>query len=146
LTVKEILQILEAADKSGFDTFEMTNKEFGIKLSRGQNLVSVVPAVQAAPATVAPVLAPAESAPAAEEKTTGVAGAKEVNSPLVGIFHPLAKPVKIGDKLKKGDVICMVEAMKLMNEIVMPEDGEIVWIAGEDGDTVEFGQLICNYI
>ena len=66
----------------------------------------------------------------------------------MGVSHKLTgdKEVKVGDKLKKGDTICMVEAMKLMNEITMPEDGEIVFFYADEGETVEYGQVIAKYI
>ena len=72
---------------------------------------------------------------------------KDILSPLVGTYHELegTKKVSIGSKLKKGAPLCNVEAMKLMNEIVMPEDGEIVWIACSEGDTVEYEQLLFRY-
>ena len=73
--------------------------------------------------------------------------AKDVLSPLVGTYHDLegARKVSIGSRLKKGDALCNIEAMKLMNEIVMPEDGEIVWMACAEGDTVEYEQLLFRY-
>ena len=98
----------------------------------------------------APAEAPAAAVPAApaEEPAPAASKGKEITSPLVGVFHSLSegKAVKIGDKLKKGDIVCMVEAMKLMNEITMPEDGEITWVACEEGGSVEYGQLLYNYV
>ena len=87
----------------------------------------------------------------AEEKTDEPQkpdNAKEIKSPLVGIFRELegARKVKIGDKLKKGDTVCNIEAMKLLNDLNMPEDGEIVWIAASDGDAVEYDQVLFHYI
>ncbi len=76
---------------------------------------------------------------------------KEIKAPMVGIFYtaPSAKDknfVAIGDKVKKGQVVCIIEAMKLFNEIVAEEDGEIVEICAQNGDVVEFGQPILRYI
>lgn len=70
-----------------------------------------------------------------------------VRSPLVGVYYaapsPDAEPfVKIGSRVKKGDVLCIVEAMKLMNEITAEQDGEIVDICVANGDVVEFGQTL----
>ena len=72
---------------------------------------------------------------------------KEVHSPMVGVFYSApaedaAPYVKIGDKVKKGDVLCIIEAMKLMNEICAEEDGEIVDICAENGKIIEYGQTI----
>lgn len=71
----------------------------------------------------------------------------EVKSPLVGVFYaapsPDAEPyVKVGDHVKKGDVLCIVEAMKLMNEITATQDGEIVDICVQSGNVVEYGQTL----
>ncbi len=76
---------------------------------------------------------------------------KEIKAPMVGIFYtaPSAKDknfVATGDKVKKGQVVCIIEAMKLFNEIVAEEDGEIVEICAQNGDVVEFGQPIFRYI
>ena len=70
-----------------------------------------------------------------------------VKSPLAGVFYaapsPGAEPfVRVGSRVKKGDVLCIVEAMKLMNEIQAERDGEIVDICVHDGDVVEFGQTL----
>ena len=72
---------------------------------------------------------------------------RDVKSPMVGIFYaapaPDAEPfVKVGSKVKKGDTLCIIEAMKLMNDVVAEEDGEIVEICAENGSLVEFGQVL----
>lgn len=76
---------------------------------------------------------------------------KEIKAPMVGIFYtaPSSKDkefVVTGDKVKKGQVVCIIEAMKLFNEIVAEEDGEIVEICAQNGDVVEFGQPIFRYL
>ena len=72
---------------------------------------------------------------------------RDVKSPMVGIFYtapsPDAEPfVKVGSKVRKGDTLCIIEAMKLMNDVVAEEDGEIVEICAENGSLVEFGQVL----
>ncbi len=72
---------------------------------------------------------------------------KAVKSPMVGVFYAAASPeenpyVQVGDKVKKGDVLCIIEAMKLMNEITADEDGEIAKICVSDGQVVEYGQCL----
>ena len=154
MDIKSILQLVEAAQKTDFDVFEVEEQEFKIRLERkGEQIVVAAPAPAAAPMMAAPaaVAAPVAAAePVAEAEASGpnIPNAKDIPSPLVGVFHELpgGKAVKIGDKVKKGDVICMIEAMKLMNEINMPEDGEIVWVAVEEGDTVEYDQLLFSYV
>ena len=96
-------------------------------------------AVPAVPAT-APVPAAAEAAP-----QPAVPAGKPVTSPMVGTFYrspsPEAKPfVQVGDTVKKGDTLCIIEAMKLLNEIEAEEDGVIKEVLVENGQPVEFGQ------
>ncbi len=72
-------------------------------------------------------------------------GRKPVNSPMVGVFYAAPAPdkdpyVTVGTKVKKGDILCLIEAMKLMNEITAEHDGEIVELCVENGQVVEFGQ------
>ncbi len=148
MELKSILQLIKAVGETDFDQFELKDQEFSLKLQRGGNQ-QIVMAPAVAPAVAAQAAEPVAAAPleaAAEEKK--IPNARDIVSPLVGIFHELpgGKTVKIGDKIKKGEVICMVEAMKLMNEIVMPEDGEIVWVAVAENDTVEYEQLLYSYV
>ena len=94
-----------------------------------------VPAPAASPATVP---APAEEEPIDLSHTTAV------RAPMVGVFYaapaPGAEPfVQVGSKVKKGDTLCVIEAMKVMNEVTAEQDGEIVDICVKDGDLVEYG-------
>ena len=157
MDLKSILEVLKAVDETSLNKFELEDGDFAVKMERGTGesktvYVTAPPQISAqigsAP-VAAPAEAPAAAVPAApaEEPAPAASKGKEITSPLVGVFHSLSegKAVKIGDKLKKGDIVCMVEAMKLMNEITMPEDGEITWVACEEGGSVEYGQLLYNY-
>ena len=110
-----------------------------------KELITGAPAVTAAAAAPAAVQAPqAPSAPAAKEE---VKKGKPLTSPMVGTFYkspsPDAKPfVTVGQTVKQGDVVCIVEAMKLMNEIESEFSGTITEICVEDGQPVEFGQVL----
>lgn len=103
------------------------------------------PAAPAAPAA-APAAAVAEpAAPAAPAPVAS--GATEVCAPMVGVFYvapsPGAEPfVHVGSKVKKGETLCILEAMKLMNEVVAECDGEIAEICASDGDLVEYGRVL----
>ena len=104
--------------------------------------------------TGAPVVAAPAAAPAAQPAQTPAAAPKQeakkgqpVTSPMVGTFYkassPDAKPfVEVGQTISKGDVVCIVEAMKLMNEIESEFSGKVVEICVEDGQPVEFGQVL----
>ena len=103
----------------------------------------------AAPAAaVAAPAAPATAEPAAPTEPAQVAsGATEVCAPMVGVFYvapsPGAEPfVHVGSKVKKGETLCILEAMKLMNEVVAECDGEIAEICANDGDLVEYGRVL----
>ena len=97
-------------------------------------------AAPAAPAAITEPAAPAAPAPVAS-------GATEVCAPMVGVFYvapsPGAEPfVHVGSKVKKGETLCILEAMKLMNEVVAECDGEIAEICANDGDLVEYGRVL----
>mgnify|MGYP002533655677 CR=1 FL=1 len=99
---------------------------------------AAMPAMPAAPAA-APV--------AAADAGADFNAAKMVTSPMVGVFYASPSPtdppfVTVGSKVKKGDVLCIIEAMKLMNEITAEEDGEIIDICATNGSVVEYGQIL----
>lgn len=98
------------------------------------------PAPAEAPAPSAPTDAATEDAPADDDST-------EVTAPMMGIFYvapqPGAEPfVKVGSKVEKGDTLCVIEAMKLMNEVTAPCSGTVTEVLAEDGNLVEFGACI----
>lgn len=122
-----------------------------ISLEDGEQAITLRKEVVVAPAAVAPVAAPAAqpapaqaaAAPATEPAKKG----KPLTSPMVGTFYsapsPEAKPfVEVGQTISQGDVVCIVEAMKLMNEIESEFSGKIVEICVKDGQPVEFGQVL----
>ena len=161
MKVEQVLQLIQAVADSELTEFKY--EEDGVKLSlkkTGDKIVqvqapAVAPAVvQAAPAVIpAPAPVPAAPAPAAEAPAAGgAAGAEEelpagniVKSPLVGTFYAApaedAEPfVKVGDSVKEGQVLAIVEAMKLMNEIESDFTGTVKEILVENGQAVEYGQ------
>lgn len=124
-----------------------------ISLEDGEQAITLrkdLPVVTAAP--VAPVAAPvvqsSASAPAAQPSQQAEAKkGKAITSPMVGTFYSSPSPdadafVQVGKSVKKGDVVCIVEAMKLMNEIESEFDGKILEICVKDGQPVEFGQVL----
>ena len=109
---------------------------------------------QPAPVPAAPVAQPAaQAAPAAPEAaeptedTLDMASLTVVSAPMVGVFYAAPSPgadpfVRVGDRVKAGQTLCIVEAMKVMNEVVSEVDGEVVDICVEDGDLVEYGSCL----
>ena len=127
-----------------------------ITLEDGDKAITIKKGVQgavvmqpAAPAMSAPAVqatAAAESAPAAIQ-TSDTPKGTPITSPMVGAFYAAPSPgsepyVKVGDVVKAGQVVCIVEAMKLMNEIESEVSGKVVQICVEDGQSVEYGQVL----
>ncbi len=137
MDIRQIERLMRAMRQHGVKELILSDGDFKLSLERGE-IVS-----QALPADAEPVLSLVPDPPA---KAEAGGDGKEILSPMVGTFHANPKrPIKPGAKLKKGDVLCVIEAMKLMNDIAMEEDGEITFVALNEGDMVEFGQLIATY-
>lgn len=132
MTNQEIFELMARFDQSGITTFKLNTKDFTLELGKGGSA-----AVPAAPVG-AP--APAAAAPAPAAQPDGPC----ITAPLVGTFYAASAPdaepfVKVGDKVKRGQTLCIVEAMKLMNEIMAEVDGEIVEICVANGQVVDYG-------
>jgi acetyl-CoA carboxylase biotin carboxyl carrier protein len=163
---KEIQKLIDLLIERGIEEFEMERNGLRIRIKRGGGSTTMVPALQVVPAAVASVAAgvsqTSPTAPLAAENVSepraGVAAAEGqeeetteelhiVRSPIVGTFYSAAAPngpdfVKLGDVVKVGQVLCIIEAMKLMNEIESDVAGEIVRIYVESGQPVEYGQSL----
>ncbi len=151
LKIQEIREIIKLVDQSSVDEF--TYEHEGSKIKLKKNAVQQVqaaqevhePAVQAiqqAPAAAAP--APKQEAPAAEAPADQ-SNLHTITSPMVGTFYQSSSPesgayVKLGSKVDENSVVCIVEAMKLFNEIEAEVKGEIAEILVKDGQLVEYGQ------
>ena len=155
MNVDEISKLIEVFAKSGLQEF--TYEEEGMKLSlQGkQNTIAVSTAPAAVPVMEVPVQAAAAAAPAAaSQESSPAAEEKEgqlITSPLVGIFYAApsedADPyVSVGDTVKKGQVVAIVEAMKLMNEIESDYSGTVAEILVENGQAVEYGQPLFRIV
>jgi acetyl-CoA carboxylase biotin carboxyl carrier protein len=141
-----IEKLAKVLAETGLSEISLEDGEQAITLRRDV-VVSSAPQVVAAPVHAAPVAAPAPvaSAPAAD-----VAPAKKgtpITSPMVGTFYKAPSPdsepfVSVGSSVAAGDVVCIVEAMKMMNEIESEISGKVVEICVEDGQPVEFGQVL----
>ena len=146
MNIKQIRELAQIAAENGLSAIEIAEGENRVRIERAVAAPAAVPAVVSMPAPAAAPTAPAP-APAAEETNVDFNRTREIKSPMVGVFYaapsPDAKPfVEVGSKVKKGDVVCIVEAMKLMNEISAEFDGEVVDICVHNGDVVEYGQTL----
>lgn len=149
MKMSDIRTLAELVEKHGLTALDYAEGEAHIRIERTPAPVTAaVPAVPAAP-TAAPVAAPAPAAEPVKDEDAGADfnAAKMVLSPMVGVFYASPSPsdppfVTVGSKVKKGDVLCIIEAMKLMNEITAEEDGEIIDICAANGSVVEYGQIL----
>ena len=136
---KEIKNMIDFIAKSGLAEVNIETEAFKIKVKRDtEGTVIATPAVAPAPT---PVPTPAAEAPATEETNKY----KEITSPMIGTFYRSPKPedpafVNVGDTVGAGDKVCIVEAMKLFNEIESEISGTIVKVLVENASPVEFGQ------
>jgi acetyl-CoA carboxylase biotin carboxyl carrier protein len=139
----EIRELADLVDEHGFTDFEFENENIRVRLSKMTSAPVSYAAAPPAPAT-APPIAPPEPQP---EPADPDAGLHKITSPIVGTFYRSPGPdkdpyVKEGAKVSPETVVCIVEAMKLMNEIQAETTGEIVRIYVENGQPVEFGQAL----
>lgn len=132
-TLKEYIKVLE---ECSLEKLEISDGNDSIVLEKAHSAA-------AAPAAVTVNAAPVQAAPAppAEAEDNG----KTISAPIVGVFYAAPSPesdpyVHVGKKVKKGDVVCIIEAMKCMNEIQAEEDGEITAVLATNGELVEFNQ------
>lgn len=151
MKINDIKALAELVSKNNLSALEYSEGETHLRIENAPRTVTAAPAVEAAPAAApaAPAAAPAvEAAPvAAADAGADFNAAKMVTSPMVGVFYASPSPtdppfVTVGSKVKKGDVLCIIEAMKLMNEITAEEDGEIIDICATNGSVVEYGQIL----
>ena len=154
MTLDEIKALIEFIKSHDLSEFELEHDGVKIRVKSGGNhhQVVAVPAVSyaAPPAPVpAPAAAPAAAASAPPSAATDEDGGELaiVKSPIVGTFYRSAEPgakafVSVGDTVRKGQVLCIIEAMKLMNEIDSEYDGEITSIYIENGQAVQYGERL----
>jgi len=146
MDLRKLKTLIELVETSGIAELEIQEGEERVRITRAgaQNQQAVMfHAAQPMPMAVAPAPAPAPAEPPAPAAPEG----HVVKSPMVGTFYrsssPGAKPfVEIGDSIQQGDALCIIEAMKLMNEIEADATGTIKAILAENGQAVEYGQSL----
>jgi acetyl-CoA carboxylase biotin carboxyl carrier protein len=143
MDIRKVKKLIELLEESGISEIEISEGEESVRISRypkpGTVTTTALPAAPAAPAPAAAAAAPA-AAPV-EPPAPG----QQVTAPMVGTFYsgpaPGAKPfVELGTEVKPGDTLCVIEAMKMMNQIESEFAGRVVSILVENGSPVEFGQ------
>ncbi|HHW45821.1 MAG TPA: acetyl-CoA carboxylase biotin carboxyl carrier protein [Clostridiales bacterium] len=144
MDINSIRQLAEIMQKTGLTSIEIEDKEGTVRLKREQN--SAFEATQV-PVINLPEAVPANDSTPKDSTVVDFNNVVELKSDLVGTFYCSPAPgeppfVNVGDKVKKGDVLCIIESMKIMNEYVADQDGEIIDICVKDGQFVEYGQCL----
>ena len=158
LDLKQIKQLIDLMQRSDLTEFAVEEEGFKIKIARASSAgaapvvvaapVAAIPAAPLAPAPVAASAAPAPAAPAVPAGSSGdETGVVYVKSPMVGTFYKAASPeskpfAEVGSKITETSVVCIIEAMKIMNEIQSEVKGTVVEILVENGQPVEYGQKL----
>ena len=146
MDIRKIKKLIELVEESGITELEVQEEEGTVRISRAAPAVAPA-AIQYAAAPVAPVAAPAAAPVAAapvEAPAAEISG-HQVRSPMVGTFYRSPSPeakafVEVGQTVKVGDALCIVEAMKMMNRIEADKAGVVKAILVNDGEAVEFDQ------
>ena len=149
MDLQEIRKIVELMNEHGLTHFDLTKKDFHLKLKKGadlddlRSLLAAMPAATPLPAVAEPAAA---VLPAAATATPEPEGA-EITSPMVGTFYLRPAPdtpafVEVGSSVSVGQVICIIEAMKVMNEIKAEKSGTICAVIAEDGSPVQYGDVL----
>lgn len=146
MKIEEIRSLAKIMEESGLTGMEISDKDLKIRLEKRP----APPAVPAAPFSASPGGVPAalqENSSAAPKLAQDTQTYREIKCPMVGVFYasptPESEPyVRVGSNVKKGDIICVIEAMKLLNEINSDQDGEIAEVCVENGSVVEYGQTL----
>jgi len=150
MDIRKVKKLIELLEESGIAEIEIKEGEESVRISRQPTgaVASHFP-IYAPPATPAPLAAAATASPGVESAAAAAPKSNDypVQAPMVGTFYsapaPGAKPfVQIGDEVKVGQVLCIIEAMKMMNQIECDRAGKITSVLVQNGDPVEFGQAL----
>ena len=149
MDIRKVKKLIELLEESGIAEIEIKEGEESVRISRGSQAL-VAPVVQGAPPvpTPAPVITEAEEASAAASNAAislAESSGQEINAPMVGTFYSAPSPdadpfVKVGQTVRAGDTLCIIEAMKIMNPIESDRAGKIIEVLVENGQPVEFEQ------
>ena len=148
MDIRKVKKLIELLEESGIAEIEISEGEESVRISRYPQGMTVSQGSML-PAALPPALATAPpaaaAAPVAPPAPAGPAPDKTITAPMVGTFYAAPAPgaksfVEIGDEVKVGQVLCIIEAMKMMNQIESEKDGRIASVLASNGEPVEFGQ------
>ena len=144
--LKEIRKIVELMDQHELSYFHLKEEGVDLKMKKGADIVQVAQAAMPA-APAAPAAAPAAPSAGGEAPAADAPAGNEITAPMVGTFYAASSPdaapyVNVGDTISEGQTICVIEAMKVMNEIKAETSGTVTAIVAKDGEAVQFGDAL----
>lgn len=156
MDIRKVKKLIELLDESGIAEIEITEGEDAVRISRYSSTAPAAPPMAAAPVAAPPPAAAPATAPAAAVNTPATPAAPaaeaeedgyQITAPMVGTYYSSSSPgspafVQVGDKIAEGDPLCIVEAMKMMNQIEAEVSGTVKSIRAQNGDPVEYGQVL----
>ena len=150
MDLQEIRRIVELMNEHGLTHFDLTKKDFHLKLKKGADLDDLRGLLAALPSGAAAHAPAAAAAPVSAAPSTTAAPAAdgaEITSPMVGTFYQKPAPdapnfVDVGTTVSVGQTLCIIEAMKVMNEIKAEKSGTICAVVAEDGNPVQYGDVL----
>jgi len=151
MDIRKVKKLIELLEQSNINELEINEGDESVRISRGGSAVTYTAAPAPAPAPVAAAPTPAAAAPVEAAPESEKIEGHAVKSPMVGTFYASPAPgspafVSVGQTVAAGDVICIIEAMKMMNQIEADKSGTIGAILVEDGEAVEFDQPIVTIV
>jgi len=144
MDIRKVKKLIELLEESGISELEISEGEESVRISRHPRMAMQAPVTMGSPMIQAAPLAPAMPATAAGEHKPRN-DEYTVTSPMVGTYYSAASPgaksfVEIGTEIKVGQILCIIEAMKMMNQIESDKAGRVTAILAKNGEPVEFGQ------
>jgi len=144
MDIRKVKKLIELLEESGISELEISEGEESVRISRHPRMSIQAPMAAPPMAAAAPVLAPATPATAAGEHKPRIDDST-VTSPMVGTYYSASAPgakafVELGSEIKVGQILCIIEAMKMMNQIESDKAGRVTAILAKNGEPVEFGQ------
>jgi len=150
MDIRKVKKLIELLDESGIAEIEITEGEEAVRISRYPQVAPAAAHHVVAPAAPAPAHAAAAAPPPAAAEAAVAEPEDEgflVKAPMVGTFYAASSPgaapyVQVGDRIKEGDTLCIIEAMKMMNQIEADVSGVVKSIRVQNGEPVEYGQTL----
>ena len=145
MDIRKVKKLIELLEESGIAEIEIKEGEESVRISRSSSSAPAMPVqYAAAPPIAAPAAAPAADASVSSDAPDIVSG-HQVTSPMVGTYYEAPSPgaapfTEVGKKVKEGDVLCIIEAMKMLNQIESDKAGTVKAVLVDNGQPVEFGQ------